>query len=72
MGVMPCNREDCEHAMCDRYSDEYGYICSYCFEELVALGTWDIQHFMDTPKQVVHKPGESFYAEIFPNHGRFS
>ncbi len=38
MGVMLCNRGDCENILCDRYSCEYGYICTKCFEELVREG----------------------------------
>lgn len=34
MGAMVCFREDCEHALCDRYSREFGYICWRCFDEL--------------------------------------
>lgn len=52
MGVLACDRNGCEHIMCDRYSYEHGYICYECFEELVATGpTTDIQTFMDTPKR---------------------
>ena len=35
MGVMGCNVNGCNHVLCDRYSDEYGYICGDCFEKLI-------------------------------------
>jgi hypothetical protein len=35
MGVLTCDRRDCENIMCRRYSHKYGYICEECFEELV-------------------------------------
>ncbi len=35
MGVRSCNRHACEHIMCDKYSETYGYICEDCHEELV-------------------------------------
>lgn len=35
MGVMRCNRIDCENILCDKHSDEFGYICNSCFEELI-------------------------------------
>ncbi len=50
MGIILCYRMNCANAMC-RYSHNYGYICSECFEELVSLGIQaDIGYFMNTPK----------------------
>lgn len=46
MGVMNCHRNGCTNIMCDRYSDEHGYICSDCFEELCANNNVDIDTFM--------------------------
>jgi hypothetical protein len=66
MGVLPCDRAGCETIMCDRLSDDYGYICDPCFAELELSGTLDILEFMETPKKLDHRPGESFYEEIFP------
>ena len=37
MGVMACNREGCRTIMCDRYSQEFGYICHDCFSELIDI-----------------------------------
>ena len=34
MGVLACDRDNCKNVMCDRYSNEYGYICNECFNEL--------------------------------------
>jgi hypothetical protein len=53
MGLLTCNRVDCENIMCVRYSDEYGYICDYCFGELDDARRQDpslsIGEFMRTP-----------------------
>ncbi len=38
MGVMQCQRADCDNILCNRYSMVFGYICDECFEELVASG----------------------------------
>ena len=34
MGVMSCSKYGCDGIMCNRYSDEIGYICSECFSDL--------------------------------------
>jgi hypothetical protein len=49
MGVLPCHRNGCEHIMCDRYSDELGYICNECYDELVSSGE-DPEIFMESKK----------------------
>ncbi len=47
MSVLPCQRRNCPYVMCDRHSPRFGYICDYCFQELVALGIGtDIEMFM--------------------------
>jgi len=38
MGVLTCQKIDCENIMCDRYSYEYGYICNECFDALIEEG----------------------------------
>ena len=48
MGVMPCGRRGCDNILCDRLSDEFGYICNECFRELVTSNL-NIAEFMDTP-----------------------
>ena len=38
--------------MCTRLSDEHGYLCDECFEELVQLGyTTDVAEFMASFRQ---------------------
>ena len=37
MGVMECNRIGCDTILCDRLSNEFGYICSECFDEMVKM-----------------------------------
>ena len=37
MGVMQCSRKGCENVLCHRFSREYGYICTECFDELKTL-----------------------------------
>ena len=49
MGVLQCDRKDCENIMCYRHSAIYGYICGECFEELVASKT-PIEVFMEKSK----------------------
>lgn len=51
MGTRRCQRHGCENVMCDRYSATYGYICDYCFNELVDCGMQtDIDDFMEVEK----------------------
>jgi hypothetical protein len=48
MSVLACDREGCENIMCDRLSDEYGYICYICYSELIATSPKPIKEFMNT------------------------
>ena len=43
VGVMDCERKNCEHIMCDRLIlDNTQYICPSCWAELlIAKDTWD-------------------------------
>lgn len=69
MGVLKCNRKDCDNIGCDRYSSEYGYICGECFEELVSTGpTTDIEEFMYRPKSDKNREAEARarYDAAFP------
>lgn len=50
MGVMACDRQGCKNIMCGRYSHQYGYICSECFQELVTLNMSSIKDFMNTER----------------------
>ena len=67
MGVLQCDRKGCEHVMCDRLSDRYGYICWECFEELTESGTIDIRAFMRQEREHEEKPDQEFYEKIFPD-----
>ena len=65
MGVMRCDRKKCESIMCDRYSEEYGYICDECFSELENDESGiSIKDFMETAK-VDRLEKEKKYDEIF-------
>jgi hypothetical protein len=66
MGMMYCARGDCANALCQRYSQEHGYICEACFEELVASGATNIAAFMDTDPSTDLSIPRSVYEEIFP------
>jgi len=66
MGVMSCDRRGCSNVMCDRYSDEHGYICPACYEELVGSNTIDIAAFMKTPQPDVPPIPRIWYARVFP------
>lgn len=37
MGVMACDRSGCENVLCDRYNEDFGYICEDCYSELEYL-----------------------------------
>jgi len=70
MGVLPCGNAYCENVMCDRYSDEYGYICSDCFDTLVDLGpNTDIHQFMDRPRKHANNydANLAYFNQIFPD-----
>jgi hypothetical protein len=56
MSVLACSRAGCEHIMCDRYSEEYGYLCEDCFEEAVQNGIvpGTIEVFMASEKRPDH------------------
>jgi hypothetical protein len=69
MGVMTCNRRDCENIMCRRYAPGLGYICEECFEELVTAGVGtDIRAFMSTPVPVCRDADadRAYFERIFP------
>jgi hypothetical protein len=71
MGVIACDRGNCQNIMCDRHSGGYGNLCSDCFDELVRLGVkTDIAQFMesDVPKDRQEEEAAAFYYfnRIFP------
>ncbi len=51
MGVLECYRNNCDNIMCDRHSQEHGYICNECFEELVSSAPQNIEEFMNSDKK---------------------
>ena len=56
MGVMACNRRNCDNIMCKSYSDDFGYICTDCYKELEHLkpsSVDDIRGFMDTSDRYI-------------------
>ena len=69
MSVLPCARKGCDNVMCDRYFNEYGYICNECFDELVRTGPeTNIAEFFDTHKEnspVKKDESEIRYSSIF-------
>lgn len=66
MSVLACNRASCDNIMCYRYSNNFGYICSDCFEELVQTGSPDIETFMNTPRDRKLKILLEVYQKEFP------
>lgn len=64
MGSMQCDRDGCENVCCTRYSERFGYICHECFDALVAIGSLDVQGFMDSPKEAAMPP--EVFQEMFP------
>lgn len=66
MGVLTCNRGDCNNIMCRRYSPKYGYICWECLEELKATQPASIEEFMDSLKGNRDKTPKVDYDKIFP------
>lgn len=68
MGVSRCSKSGCDSVMCDRYSREYGYLCSECFQSLVDSGM-DVELFLFIPKKRKPEPRANlyeFYDSIFP------
>ena len=56
MGVMRCDRADCENILCDWYSSEYGYLCNDCMTELRSLvPSVTVYNFMTTPKYNINE-----------------
>lgn len=66
MSVLECDRTGCGNIMCDRLNHVYGYICTPCYDELVASNRTDVARFMsESPPNMAGVPIE-FYEEIFP------
>ena len=74
MGVMLCKRGDCPEVLCYLYSDQYGYICHYCYDDLVASGPeTNIAKFMESniPNRGGGRDAEATarYAAVFQDTG---
>ena len=71
MGVMQCNRGRCETISAERYSQEYGYICESCFDELVSRGVGtNIADFMATnPIKCNQSAIRSYFGAEFIERG---
>lgn len=70
MSVLQCNRKGCKNIMCDRCSNEYGYICNECFIELINSRITNLKSFMKTEKPEYLKYAfdhVNFYNKIFPS-----
>jgi hypothetical protein len=74
MGVMACDRNGCGQPMCTRASHRFGYICNYCFSELLqirqSISLESIQEFMETPKDeplLSKETYETLLNDVFPN-----
>lgn len=69
MGVLACNRADCENIMCNRYSPKHGYICDDCFEELINSPTYQsVTDFMESHKEEIPVPQicREYFEGVFP------
>lgn len=72
MGVMSCNRKNCENIMCDTYISDVGYVCDECqaeFKENLNVEVKnegeiirELQKFMATEKFV---PGKEMSVDEF-------
>ena len=69
MSVFSCARRGCHNTMCNRLSQEHGYICDECYEELVASGpTTNIADFLTgyKPSASSEKEARARYNAAFP------
>lgn len=65
MGVLACNRNGCNNIMCNRCSNNYGYLCDECFDELVDLGPHtDIDSFMGREPERNRTTEETAYEKF--------
>lgn len=68
MSVLACSRQDCDGIMCEYFSYEYGYLCSDCFNELVASGPeTNIKSFLRSPKKPESNENEALarFSAVF-------
>ena len=68
MSVLQCDRNGCENTMCDRLSDNYGYICNRCFTEFIHSGNISAAVFMKSDSTIRWSPEfiASMAEEEFP------
>mgnify|MGYP003516642626 CR=1 FL=1 len=77
MGVMSCDRRECDNIMCDTYINSVGYVCYDCqkeFESFVSaknkirtenkLMKW-LNEFMEKPKRQYQTVDEGITVEEF-------
>ena len=50
MSVLRCDRYGCENILCNRLSNQFGYLCNDCFTELVESAQ-NIENFMESKKE---------------------
>jgi len=67
MSVLACNRGNCGNIMCSKVSNEHGYICDECFDELVRTGAeTNIRAFMQSEKtNACIEEAEARYKHVF-------
>lgn len=73
MSVLACSVLNCDNIMCNRLSDEYGYICDNCFDRLlIDRPTTDeeMRRFLSTSMLVLAGTyNYDYYNDIFSKHG---
>lgn len=65
MSVLECDRYECGNIMCDRYSDEHGYLCRECYDELSRGSIINVANFMASKPARDDKAVEAYYNELF-------
>ena len=66
MGVLKCDRKNCENIMCRYYSVVHGYLCEDCFEELVSSGyKTDVTNFMSDYRKIDKVDARIVFIQIF-------
>ena len=66
MGVLACERKNCENIMCRRFSAAFGYICDDCLEQLIGLGSdVDVAGFMGSEPVLDVGPATVYFHGIF-------
>ena len=63
MSVLACDRRGCTNIMCDRLSDNHGYICEECFAELCQKPQ-DFEEFMNSPKNKLCANQKEFWQDL--------